>query len=139
MSRLRNRLAATAAAALVLGAGALTAAPAAVAKANLIAIDGVALRSPGIQVDVTYSCDPGMNHQLVANATANAGTNHESVAAATIKTGKLVCDYDDHKAQVYLRPALGSHFAKGDEVQVKVYYFDDEGFSYAQQETVTVL
>ncbi|MFH8788574.1 hypothetical protein [Streptomyces roseoverticillatus] len=139
-SRFARRLAGAAAAALVIGAGALATAPSAAAKANLLAIDKVALHEPGLQVDVTYSCDPGMNHQLVANA-AKLGTSahDESVAAGTIKVGKLVCDYNSHAVRVPLRTAVGSHFAKGDRVKVTVFYFDDEGFSYARQETVAGL
>ncbi|MGW2597792.1 hypothetical protein [Streptomyces klenkii] len=139
-SRFARRLAGAAAAALVIGAGALATAPAAAAKANLLAIGKVALHEPGIQVDVTYSCDPGMNHQLVANAAKLSANEHdESVAAGTIKVDKLTCDYASHAARLALRPAVGSHFAKGDRVKVTVFYFDDEGFSYARQETVAAL
>ncbi|MGK5546604.1 hypothetical protein ACSNOH_18015 [Streptomyces sp. URMC 127] len=139
-SRFARRLAGAAAAALVIGAGALATAPSAAAKANLLSIGKVALQEPGLQVDVTYSCDPGMNHQLVANA-AKLGTSahDESVAAGTIKNGKLVCDYNSHAARVSLRPAAGSHFAKGDRVKVTVFYFDEDGFSYARQEAVAAL
>ncbi|MEV4926150.1 hypothetical protein [Streptomyces roseoverticillatus] len=139
-SRFARRLAGATAAALVIGAGALATAPSAAAKANLLAINKVALHEPGLQVDVTYSCDPGMNHQLVANA-AKLGTSahDESVAAGTIKVDKLVCDYNSHVARVPLRAAVGSHFAKGDQVKVTVFYFDDEGFSYARQEAVAGL
>ncbi|WP_424888543.1 hypothetical protein [Streptomyces sp. XH2] len=139
-SRFARRLAGATAAALVIGAGALATAPSAAAKANLLTIDKVALDEPGLHVDVTYSCDPGMNHQLVANA-AKLGTSahDEAVAAGTIKVGKLVCDYNSHAARVALRPATGSHFAKGDRVKVTVFYFDDEGFSYARQEAVAGL
>ncbi|MFE5872695.1 hypothetical protein ACFQ6V_29130 [Streptomyces roseifaciens] len=139
-SRFARRLAGTAAAALVIGAGALATAPSAAAKANLLEIGKVALHEPGLQADVTYSCDPGMNHQLVANAVKLGTSGHdESVAAGTIKVDKLTCDYESHAARVSLRPATGSHFAKGDQVKVTVFYFDDEGFSYAHQESVTRL
>ncbi|MFE1776760.1 hypothetical protein [Streptomyces sp. NPDC059008] len=139
-SRLRRRLAGTAAATVLIGAGALAAAPSAVAKANLLTIGKVSLQESGLRANVTYSCDPGMNHQLVANATKVGATGHdESIAAGTIKSAKLTCDYDSHAAQVSLRPAVGSHFAKGDKVKVGVFYFDEDGFSYAHQETVTVL
>ncbi|POX44057.1 hypothetical protein [Streptomyces sp. Ru72] len=138
-STLRRRLAGTAATALLVGAGVLAGAPSAAAKANLLAIDKVSLHAPGLQVKVTYSCDVGMDHQLVANATTLRGTRDESIAAGTIKKDKLVCDYDSHIAQVALRPAAGSHFEKGDKVKVTVFYFDNDGFSYANQETVAVL
>ncbi|MFF7725223.1 hypothetical protein [Streptomyces sp. NPDC008001] len=139
-SRFARRLAGTAAAALVIGAGALATAPSAAAKANLLSIGRVALQEPGLRADVTYSCDPGMNHQLVANAVKLGSTGHdESIAAGTIKTDKLTCDYDSHAARVTLRPATGAHFAKGDRVKVTVFYFDNDGFSYAHQETVAAL
>ncbi|MEV0373999.1 hypothetical protein AB0I10_30050 [Streptomyces sp. NPDC050636] len=139
-SHLRRRLAGTAAVAILAGAGVLAAAPSAVAKANLLAIDKVSLRAPDLQVNVTYSCDRGMNHQLVANATKiNQTGSDESVAAGTIKADKLACDYDSHAANVTMRPAVGSHFAKGDKVKVTVFYFDNDGFSYARQETSVVL
>ncbi|MGY5125012.1 hypothetical protein [Streptomyces nigrescens] len=139
-SRLRCRLIGTAVTAVLAGAGVLVAAPAAVAKANLLAIDKVTLHEPGLQVKVTYSCDTGINHQLVANAIKlNQTGSDESIAAAAIKKNKLVCDYTNHTAQMTLRPAVASHFAKGDTVKVTVFYFNDEGFSYAHEETVSVL
>lgn len=139
-TRLRHRLAGTAAVTLLVGAGALAAAPSAAAKANLLTINKVSLHETGLQANVTYSCDTGMNHQLVANATKLNPTGHdESIAAGTIKSARLTCDYDSHKAQVTLRPAAGSHFAKGDKVKLAVFYFDEDGFSYARQETVATL
>ncbi|MFF3542886.1 hypothetical protein [Streptomyces platensis] len=139
-SRMRRRLAGAAAAAVLAGAGVLVAAPAAVAKANLLAIDKVALHDIGLKVKVTYSCDTGINHQLVANAVNLNQPGHDvSIAAGTLKKEKLVCDYSDHTAQVTMRAPAGSHFAKGDKVKVTVFYFDDEGFSYANVEKVSVL
>ncbi|MGK5730761.1 hypothetical protein [Streptomyces sp. URMC 124] len=139
-SRSARRLGGAAAVALLVGAGALATAPSAAAKANVLAIGKVALQEPGLQVNVTYSCDTGMKHQLVANAAKTGGTGHDqSIAAGTIKADKLVCDYADHAARVTLRPATGSHFAKGDRVKVTVFYFDEDGFSYAHQETVAAL
>ncbi|MEJ8652227.1 hypothetical protein WKI65_30105 [Streptomyces sp. MS1.AVA.3] len=138
-SRLRHRLAGTAAVTVLVGAGALAAAPSAVAKANVLTINKVAMRAPDIQVKVTYSCDPGMNHQLVANAIEiNQPGPEEPVAAGIIKTDKLTCDYDNHAAQITMR-TLGTPFDKGEKVKVAVFYFDDDGFSYARQETVVVL
>ncbi|AZS75863.1 hypothetical protein DDE74_37750 [Streptomyces lydicus] len=139
-SRLRRRLLGTAAVAVLAGAGVLVGAPAAVAKANLLAIDKVTLHEPGLQVKVTYSCDTGIDHQLVANAIKlNQTGSDPSIAAATLKKNKLVCDYTNHTAQMTLRPAVASHFAKGDKVKVTIFYFDDDGFSYAHEEKVSVL
>ncbi|MEU8686557.1 hypothetical protein [Streptomyces sp. NPDC048611] len=139
-SRSRRRLAGAAAAAVLAGAGVLVAAPSAVAKANLLAIEKVSLHESGLQVKVTYSCDAGLTHQLVANAFKVSGPRHDtSNAAGTVKADKLVCDYDDHTALVNLRPSAVSHFAKGDKIKVTVFYFDDDGFSYAYQKKVVVL
>ncbi|MFI9075510.1 hypothetical protein ACIGW8_03220 [Streptomyces sioyaensis] len=138
-SRLRHRLAGTAALTVLVGAGALATAPAASAKANLIAINKVALRAPGLQMKVTYSCDPGMNHQLVANVFNTSTVHNGSEAAGTIKKDKLICDSADHTVQMNLRVEVGSYFDKGDKVKAVVFYFDDEGFSYARQETAAVL
>ncbi|GAA2604798.1 hypothetical protein ACWCO0_17625 [Streptomyces tubercidicus] len=139
-SRLRRRLAGAAAAAVLAGTGVLVAAPAAVAKANLMTIDKVSLHEPGLQVKVTYSCDTGINHQLVAGAIKlNQTGSDESTAAGTVKKNKLVCDYTNHTALVTLRPAVASHFAKGDTVKVSVFYLDNDGFIYTREEKVSVL
>ncbi|MFF2813313.1 hypothetical protein ACFVT2_40365 [Streptomyces sp. NPDC058000] len=137
-SRIRRRLAGATTVAALVGAGILAAAPMAAAKANLIAIDKVALAAPGLTVDVTYSCDPGMNHQLVANAEQITSSKLAARGAGTLKVDKLVCDYADHTAQVRLRPA-DQGFAKGDKVKVTVFYFDDDGFRYADRETTATL
>ncbi|MEU5275004.1 hypothetical protein [Streptomyces asoensis] len=139
-SSLRRRVAGTAATVLLIGGGALATAPSAAAKANLLTIDKVSQHAPGVQVKVTYSCDAGIDHQLVANATTlNHSSHDQSIAAGTVKKDKLVCDYDNHVALVDLRPAAGSHFDKGDKVKVTVFYFDNDGFRYADTETVAVL
>ncbi|MEU5636712.1 hypothetical protein ACIA8I_34495 [Streptomyces rishiriensis] len=139
-STFRRRLAGTAATALLIGAGALATAPSAAAKANLLTIDTVSQHTPGLQVKVTYSCDVGMDHELVANATTlNHSPHDQSIAAGTVKKDKLVCDYNDHVALVTLRPAAGSHFDKGDKVKVSVFYFDNDGFRYGDADTVAVL
>jgi len=139
-SRLRRRVAGTAATVLLIGAGALATAPAAAAKANLLSIEKVSLRAPGLQVKVTYSCDVGMDHELVANAkTLNHSPHDQSIAAGTIKKDQLVCDYKDHVALVNLRPAAGSHFDKGDKVEATVFYFDNDGFRYADNVATAVL
>ncbi|MEU5544105.1 hypothetical protein AB0G85_17165 [Streptomyces sioyaensis] len=139
-SRLRRRLAGAAAVTALVGAGVLASAPAASAKANLLAINKVALHAPGLQVKVTYSCDPGMNHQLVANV-VNTSTDRRngSEAAGTIKKDKLICDYADHTVQVNLKVQVGSYFNKGDKVKATVFYFDEDGFSYAHDEAAAVL
>ncbi|MER6026189.1 hypothetical protein [Streptomyces sp. NPDC001851] len=135
-----RRLAGTAATALMVTAGVLAAAPSAVAKANVLTIDKVSLQKPNIQVKVTYSCDPGMDHELVANArTLGTGTHGERIAAGTVKKNKLVCDAHDHLTQVTMHPGQASPFAKGDKVRVTVFYFDNDGFSYAHERTVAVL
>ncbi|MFA7759226.1 hypothetical protein V5F01_37930 [Streptomyces sp. NRRL B-2790] len=137
---IRRRLAGTAAAVLVAGAGVLAAAPLAAAKANVLTIDKVSFHKPNVQVKVTYSCDPGLDHELVANArTLGTGTHREGNAAGTIKKDKLVCDADSHTAQVTMRPAQGTSFVKGDKIKVTVFYFDNDGFSYANETAVTVL
>ncbi|MFI9251080.1 hypothetical protein [Streptomyces sp. NPDC053069] len=139
-TRIRRRLAGTAATALMVTAGVLAAAPSAAAKANVLTIDKVSLQKSNIQVKVTYSCDPGLDHELVANGRKlGTGTHVENNAAGTIKKDKLVCDADSHVAQVTMRPAQGSHFAKGDKLKVTVFYFDNDGFSYAHESTVAVL
>ena len=136
----RRRLAGTAVTALMVGAGVLAAAPMAAAKANVLTIDKVSFHKPDIQVKVTYSCDPGLDHELVANArTLGTGTHREGNAAGTIKTDKLVCDAASHTARVNMRPAKGTYFVKGDKIEVAVFYFDNDGFSYARETTVTVL
>ncbi|MGG2462722.1 hypothetical protein ACO0M4_23380 [Streptomyces sp. RGM 3693] len=89
-------------------------------------------------MDVTYSCDPGMNHQLVANAEQITSSKLAARGAGTLKVDKLVCDYADHTTQVRLRPA-DQGFAKGDKVKVTVFYFDDDGFRYADRETTATL
>ncbi|MER6735649.1 hypothetical protein [Streptomyces puniciscabiei] len=138
-SRLGRRVAGTAATVLLIGAGALATAPSAAAKADVLSIDKVSLHTPGLQVKVTYSCDAGSDHELVANATTLNPTRDQSIAAGTVKKNKLVCDFRDHVALVTMRPAAGSHFDKGDKVKVTVFYFDNDGFRYSDEETVAVL
>ncbi|MCK7623945.1 hypothetical protein MUU72_12695 [Streptomyces sp. RS10V-4] len=137
-SRIRRRLAGAAAVTALAGAGILAGAPMAAAKANLIAIDKVALDAPGLRVNVTYSCDPGMHHELVANAEQITSSKLAARGAGTIKTDKLVCDYADHTAQVRLRPA-DQGFAKGQKVKITVFYFDEDGFRYADREATATL
>ncbi|WEO99749.1 hypothetical protein A6P39_040070 [Streptomyces sp. FXJ1.172] len=135
-----RRLAGTAVTAVMVGVGVLATAPSAAAKANLLTIDKVSFRDPNIQVKVTYSCDPGLDHELVANGTTlSTGTHREGIAAGTVKKDKLICDDGSHVAQVTMRPATGMNFVKGDKVKVTVFYFDNDGFSYANETTVVVL
>ncbi|MGV4983257.1 hypothetical protein ACVB8X_01695 [Streptomyces sp. NRAIS4] len=136
----RRRLAGTAVTALMVGAGVLAAAPTATAKANMLTIDKVSFHKPNVQVKVTYSCDPGLDHELVANArTLDTGSHREGNAAGTIKKNKLVCDFRNHTTQVNMRLAQGTYFVKGDKIEVSVFYFDNDGFSYAREATVAVL
>ncbi|WP_336048947.1 hypothetical protein [Streptomyces sp. CA2R101] len=130
-SRIRRGVAGAATVVALAGAGVLATAPMAAAKANLIAINKVSPAGSGLTVNVTYSCDPGMNHQLVANAEEITSSKLKGYGAGTIKVGKLVCDYADHTAQVQLKPAATLGFEKGDKVKVTVFYFDDDGFRYA--------
>ncbi|MER6051277.1 hypothetical protein ABT168_28155 [Streptomyces sp. NPDC001793] len=129
-SRIRRGVAGAATVVALAGAGVLATAPMAAAKANLIAIDKVSLAAPGLKVNVTYSCDTGMNHQLVANAEQITSPALQEIGAGTIKASKLTCDYASHTAQVYLRPGDVRGFAKGDKVKVTVFYFDEDGFRY---------
>ncbi|MFI7089793.1 hypothetical protein [Streptomyces lydicus] len=138
-SRIRRGVAGAAAVVALAGAGVLATAPMAAAKANLIAIDKVSLDGAGLRVNVTYSCDPGMNHELVANAEEITSSKLKGYGAGTIKVDKLVCDYADHTAEVRLKPAATLGFEKGDKVKVTVFYFDDDGFRYADAKaTATV-
>ncbi|MFI1167988.1 hypothetical protein ACH4UM_31425 [Streptomyces sp. NPDC020801] len=137
----RRRLAGAAVTALVIGAGVLATAPSAAAKANELAIDNVSFRDSKVQVQVTYSCDPGIDQELVVNAATLDPDSHEGgIAAGIVKQDKLVCDYANHIAKMTLRTATGTHFAKEDKVKVKVFYFDNnDGFISAEQTAVAVL
>ncbi|GAA5075579.1 hypothetical protein [Streptomyces similanensis] len=139
-SILRRRAAGAAVTVLLVGAGALATAPSAAAKANLLSIGKVSRSSGGLQVKVTYSCDVGMDHELVANATTlNHSSHDQSIAAGTVKKDHLVCDYKNHAALVTMRPAASAHFDKGDKVKVTVFYFDNDGFRYGDAEVVAAL
>ncbi|GGX78421.1 hypothetical protein [Streptomyces anandii] len=137
---LRRRLAGTAVTALVAGAGVLATAPSAFAKANEITIDSVSLSGQDVQVRLTYSCDPGLGQQLVANATAlDSHSPKAGSAAGVIGSDRLVCDYGDHKAVMTLHTAYDTRFAKKDTVKVAVFYFDKDGYTTADQTAVAVL
>ncbi|MFE6687910.1 hypothetical protein ACFVFQ_15700 [Streptomyces sp. NPDC057743] len=138
-SRIRRRLAGAATVAVLAGAGVLATAPLASAKANLIRIDKVALDGPGLKVNVTYSCDTGLHHQLVANAEQITSPALREIGAGTLKADKLTCDYANHTAQVHLRPGDVRGFHKGDEVKVTVFFFDEDGFRYGDTETIATV
>ncbi|MFF4489907.1 hypothetical protein ACFY0F_25970 [Streptomyces sp. NPDC001544] len=136
---LRRRLAGTAITALVVGAGCLAAAPSAAAKGNGITIDTVSLHKSDVQVKVTYSCDPGLGQEIMANATAlGPDSPGAGIAVGIVKTNDVICDYANHTAIVTLHAAAGTHFAKGDKVKVAVFVGNDESVS-ADQTVVTVL
>ncbi|MFJ3233588.1 hypothetical protein [Streptomyces sp. NPDC086787] len=135
-----RRIAGTALAAVAIAAGTLAAAPSAAAKANGLAIDKVSFTEPNVQVKLTYSCDPGLGQELVAQATTlDADRTDGGTAMGVIRESKLVCDYKDHNAKVTLRPAYGTHFAKGDKVRVALYLSADDGSVTADLTAVTVL
>ncbi|WP_438487748.1 hypothetical protein [Streptomyces sp. S186] len=138
-SRIRRGVAGAAAVVALAGAGVLAGAPMAAAKANLIHIDKVALDGAGLKVNVTYSCDTGMHHELVANAEQLTSSKLATRGAGTVKGDKLVCDYADHVAQVRLKTADTQGFKKGDEVKVTVFYFDEDGFRYADREVIATV
>ncbi|MGW2642033.1 hypothetical protein [Streptomyces sp. NPDC001348] len=136
---LRRRLAGAAVTALVAGVGCLAAAPSAAAKGNGITIDTVSLHKSDVQVRVTYSCDPALGQELLANATAlGSDSPSAGIAAGIVKKDNVICDYANHTATVTLHTAAGTHFAKGDKVKVAVFVGSDESVS-ADQTVVTVL
>ncbi|MFH8752227.1 hypothetical protein ACH4GK_10400 [Streptomyces rimosus] len=119
-TRLKARIAGTAAAVAVLGGAALATAPTAAAKANHIWIDRAQLRGGTLSVTVKYSCDPGSEYQLITKMTK--ADKPGNVANGTVPTNKLVCDAYTRVLKVNLKPAAGSHFKKGDEVKVTADY-----------------
>ncbi|MFH8403695.1 hypothetical protein ACH4FX_02825 [Streptomyces sp. NPDC018019] len=122
-TRLKARLAGTAAAVAVLGGAALATAPTAAAKANLISIERAQLRGGELSMTVKYSCDTGLSWRLVGKMTkVDQGKDPKSVAAGEVAADKIICDYSDRILKVKLRPAKGSHFVKGDEVRVTANY-----------------
>ncbi|MCW7940559.1 hypothetical protein AAW14_00360 [Streptomyces hygroscopicus] len=136
----RRRLAGSVVTALVVGAGVLVTAHSAAAKANEVAVGTVSFHKPDVQVQVIYSCDPGLGQELVANATAIDSMSPDAGSAAgVIKKDRLVCDYGNHTATVTLHTASGTHFAKGDKVKVAVFYFGKDGSVLADQTAAAVL
>ncbi|GAA2909550.1 hypothetical protein GCM10020221_01940 [Streptomyces thioluteus] len=137
-SRIGRRIAAGCAGALVIGAVAVGLAPVAAAKSYAVTIDKVALKSPGLAVEFTYSCDAGSRDWLVANAT-DVSINAGATGSAIVKTDKLVCDYNSHKTRVYLPPINGEFF-KGSKAKVVLYYFDPEtGYRSIEASATTVV
>ncbi|MEU1767881.1 hypothetical protein [Streptomyces rimosus] len=132
-TRLKTRIAGTAAAVAVLGGASLAMAPGAAAKANLISIERAQLRGDALSMIVKYSCDTGLKWQLVGKMTkVDQEEDATSLATATIPADKIICDYQDRVLKLKLKPTLGSHFVKGDEVQVTANYVapgeqDDNG------------
>ncbi|MEU2789279.1 hypothetical protein [Streptomyces sp. NPDC007100] len=123
-TRLKARIAGTAAAVAVLGGAALATAPTAAAKANVISIERAQLRGGALSVTVKYSCDTGLSWRLVTKMTkVDQKADPTSVAKATVPANKIICDYQDRVLNVKLQPAKGSHFVKGDEVKVAATYF----------------
>ncbi|WP_372409557.1 hypothetical protein [Streptomyces luteireticuli] len=125
VSRIGRRVAGSAAAALMIGATALAVAPTASAKAYSLSAGKVALKKPGVEVDVTYSCDAGSKDWLVAGA---VNVNHPwgVEGSVIVKGDKLVCDYETHKMKVFVPPIVDQQFNKGDKVEVTLVYFDSE-------------
>lgn len=122
-TRLKTRIAGTAAAVAVLGGAALAMAPGAAAKANLISIERAQLRGDALSVTVKYSCDTGLQWQLVTKMTkVGEEKGATSLATATVPANKIICDYETRVLKVKLKPTAGSHFAKGDEVKVTANY-----------------
>ncbi|WP_030666574.1 hypothetical protein [Streptomyces rimosus] len=122
-TRLKTRIAGTAAAVAVLGGASLAMAPGAAAKANLISIERAQLRGGALSVTVKYSCDTGLQWQLVTKMTKlEKGKDTKSVATGAVAADKIICDYNDRVLTVKLRPTKGSHFVKGDQVKVTANY-----------------
>ncbi|KAA6221482.1 hypothetical protein CP973_05400 [Streptomyces albofaciens JCM 4342] len=122
-TRLKTRIAGTAAAVAVLGGASLAMAPGAAAKATLISIERAQLRGDVLSVTVKYSCDPGDSWQLVSKMTkVDQEEDAKSLATATVPADKITCDYQDRILKLKLKPTPGSHFVKGDEVKVTANY-----------------
>ncbi|MFD7666549.1 hypothetical protein [Streptomyces sp. NPDC059788] len=125
-TRLKARVAGTAAAVAVLGGAALATAPTAAAKANLISIERAQLRGDALSVTVKYSCDTGLSFRMVSKMTkVDQEEDATSAATATVPADKITCDYQDRILKLKLQPTPGSHFVKGDEVEVTVGYLEE--------------
>ncbi|MEV5597270.1 hypothetical protein [Streptomyces sp. NPDC052496] len=122
-TRLKARVAGTAAAVAVLGGAALATAPTAAAKANVISIERAQLRAGALSVTVKYSCDTGLAWNLVSKMSkVDQEEDPTSLATATVASDKIICDYQTRVLKLKLQPTKGSHFVKGDEVKVSADY-----------------
>ncbi|MFD8390884.1 hypothetical protein ACFV2N_17180 [Streptomyces sp. NPDC059680] len=138
-SRVRRGVAGAATVAALAVAGTLATAPTAAAKANLLDITKVSLDKPGLQLDIKYSCDTGVDLQIAGYAskvTASAGEKRN--ATGTIEASKVTCDFVSRTVQMKLRP-VGNGFVAGDKVKVTVFYWDENGSFRTQEETATAV
>ncbi|WP_030021654.1 hypothetical protein [Streptomyces monomycini] len=139
-TRLKARLAGTAATVAVLGGAALATAPAAAAKANVISIDRVTLDGQQLSVHLGYSCDTGYTWGLTGKAVTTDGpAGPASSATGTVAVGALTCDYRSRALKLDLTPAAGAHFAAGDDVKVTVAFTEENGPGLEGEEIITTL
>ncbi|GCD45341.1 hypothetical protein [Streptomyces paromomycinus] len=136
-TRLKARLAGTAATVAVLGGAALATAPAAAAKANVISIDQVTLDGQRLSVHLGYSCDTGYTWGLSGKAVKTDGP--AASASGTVAGGDLTCDYRSRSLKLDLTQAAGAHFAAGDEVKVTVDFTEENGPGLEGEEIITTL
>ncbi|MFE9449532.1 hypothetical protein [Streptomyces sp. NPDC006739] len=137
--RIRRGVAVAATVAALAVAGGVATAPTAAAKANLLDITKVSLAKPGLRLDIKYSCDTGVDMQMVgyASKVTDSPTGKRNATGA-IDASKVTCDFVSRSVQMNLRPA-GSGFAKGDKVKVTVFYWDENGGFGTQQEITTAV
>ncbi|WP_206507436.1 hypothetical protein [Streptomyces chrestomyceticus] len=139
-TRLKARLAGTAATVAVLGGAALATAPAAAAKANVISIDQVTYDGQRLSVHLGYSCDTGYTWGLSGKAVTTDGqAGPASSAAGTVAIGDLTCDYRTRALKLDLTQAAGAHFAAGDQVKVTVDFTEENGPGLEGEEIITTL
>ncbi|MEU7153051.1 hypothetical protein AB0B15_34310 [Streptomyces sp. NPDC045456] len=138
-TRLKARLAGTAATVAVLGGAALATAPAAAAKANVISIDKVTLDGQQLSVHLGYSCDTGYTWGLSGKAVKTDGQAGPASATGIVATGTLTCDYRSRALKLSLTQAAGAHFAAGDEVKVTVDFTEENGPGLEGEEIITTL
>ncbi|MEU3842744.1 hypothetical protein AB0E88_22255 [Streptomyces sp. NPDC028635] len=138
-SRVRRGAGVAAAVAALAVAGTVATAPTATAKANLLDITKVSLDKTGLRLDITYSCDTGVDLQMTGYASkvtqSAAGKRN---ATGTIDASKVTCDYVSRTVRMPLR-AAGTGFVKGDKVKVTVFYWDENGAFGTQEETTTAV
>ena len=139
VSRIRRGVAVVGTVAALAVAGAVATAPTAAAKANLLDIAKVSLDTPGLQLDLKYSCDTGVDLQMVGYASkVTASAAGKRNATGTIEASTVTCDFVTRTVHMKLRPA-GSGFVKGDKVKVTVFYWDENGAFGTQEETATAV